>query len=55
MKANYKTELRKLTKDQLSNWIDRKTDMLISIGEDGGNTPLLNKVIYAKKLLEKLK
>ena len=53
IKRNYRTELKAMTKDQLAEWIIEKTDLMMQVGDTGGNTPLLTKIVYAKSLLKK--
>jgi len=58
MKRNdYRNTLKAMTPEQLERWIDRKSDLLLSLimlgANDGASTPLHTKISYAKNLLEK--
>ena len=50
---NYKTDLKQMTKMQLEDWIEKKTDMMLQVGDNGASTSLLTKITYAKELLKK--
>ena len=52
---DYRINLKKKTKEQLVKWLDSHYDLLLSVGHDGGSTPLLTKIIYAEKLLNERK
>lgn len=53
-RRNYKTDLIQMDKKQLQEWISKKTNMMLQVGDNGGSTPILTKIIYAKKLLSRM-
>ena len=51
-RRNYKTDLKQMSKKQLQEWIAKKTDIMLQVGDTGGFTSLLTKIVYAKELLK---
>ena len=52
MKTTYKSMLKRMTKEELAEWVSKQTDHMLAVGSGAGSTPILTKIIYAKSLLK---